>query len=476
VARVLVLGAGIGGLSAAIHARLKGHEVTVLEKSGTVGGKAAAHTHKGYRLELGPSIVILVDIYRRIFQSAGRNPDDYLRFHQLNPITRVYFEDHEPFDLPAGREQALEELFRMFPVDAKSLEELFANLDKAMPLIERTIFERPLDQIWKFLNADLMKIGKWLPVRQKYKDFIDARFQSPILRAFLYGFPSYGGQSYNSVAPGALLIPYLMLNDGVWYPEGGIGAIPESLFRLAREIGVQFQLETEMQSFDIKAKRVTGVQTNQGSISADFVISNIDRIATERLLGRSRDPQPSYSYFTISIGIRKELDGLAHHNLFIPTNFETGFRQLYERNQVPSSPIIYLNAPHVTDARCAPSGCSNLFAVVTVPSMRSDWSWSDIQSAYRDRVLGELGKYGLQLDSAEFEFEIVQTPETFANRDGNYRGSLYGPAQEERLFGMVPLRNYDEKLANLAYCGASVQPGAGMPMAALSGKFATAKL
>jgi phytoene dehydrogenase-like protein len=108
--------------------------------------------------------------------------------------------------------------------------------------------------------------------------------------------------------------------------------------------------------------------------------------------------------------------------------------------------------------------------------MRSNWSWSDIQSAYRDRVLSELGKYGLQLDSAKFEFEIVQTPETFANRDGNYRGSLYGPAQEERLFGMVPLRNYDEKLANLAYCGASVQPGAGMPMAALSGKFATAKL
>ncbi|HJP83027.1 MAG TPA: phytoene desaturase family protein [Fimbriimonadaceae bacterium] len=476
MARVLVLGAGIGGLSAAIHARLKGHDVTVIEKSGSVGGKAVARVHKGYRLELGPSIVILVDIYRHIFQSAGRNPDDYLRFHQLDPVTRVYFQGREPFDIPAGREQALEELRSLFPVDAKSLDELFSSLDKAMPLIERTIFDHPLDQIWKFLNADLMKMGKWLPVRQKYKAFIDARFQSPILRAFLYGFPSYGGQSYHSVAPGALLIPYLMLNDGVWYPEGGIGAMPESLYRLAQDIGVQFLLEAEVQSFLIEGKRIAAVQTNQGSIPAEFVISNIDRITTENLLGRSQNPEPSYSYFTISIGIPKELEGLAHHNLFIPADFQAGFRQLYEANEPPRAPIIYLNAPSVTDDSSAPRGCSNLFVVVTVPSMRSSWTWKEIQAEYREKLLGEFEKYGIQLDPAEFEFEIVQTPETFATRDGNYLGSLYGPSQEERLFGMVPLRNYDERLANLAYCGASVQPGAGMPMAALSGKFATSRL
>jgi phytoene desaturase len=470
--QVVVIGAGMGGLSAAVHARLNGHDVLVLEKGDTPGGKAAGLQIDGYRLDPGPSIVILTEIYEAVFRRAGRQMSDYLTFHRLDPFTRVYFEGAPLLDLPADREECLRLLSNRFPEDGLAIRSLMDRLDRTMPKVEASIFRRPFDQPWQMLDPNLAGIGAALGVPFKYKTFVDSWFKAPLLRAFFYGFPSYGGQTYDSVAPGALLIPYLMLSRGVYYPEGGVAAIPRAFHRLAEELGVEFRFGQEVVGLDVEKGRVTQVQTDSGGIACDSVISNVDRYTTGTWLGRKFNQRPSFSYFTMSVGVSRLVDGLSHHTLFVPGDFEQGFEDLYRKRVFPESPIVYMNATHLADPAVAPTGCSNLFMVVTSPALEEDLDWNASQTEARTRTLATLAKFGFTFDASEIQFERIQTPAYFAEAHGNYRGSLYGPDEKHRLFKTMPNRNWDEKVKNLFYCGGSVQPGAGLPMVTLSGKFA----
>ncbi|AIE86942.1 phytoene desaturase family protein [Fimbriimonas ginsengisoli] len=473
--QVVVVGGGQGGLSAAIYARLRGHDVMLLERSGVLGGKAAGIELSGYRLDPGPSIVILPRIYEQVFQDAGRNMADYLRFQRLDPISRVCFEGQPALDLPAGRAE-IERLVReIAPGDAPNFTRLMANLDHVTPHIDRSIFAHPYDRPWQLADPHLVAFAMRFDLRATYKELVDGWFQSPLLRAFFYGFPSYGGQTYDSKAPGALMIPYLMLQEGVFYPEGGVSAIPAAFERLARELGVEFRTSANVTKLKMDGPRLGGVHLESGEVvAADAVISNVDRSTTREWLGDIDRRPPSLSYFTVHLGVRRRLPGLRHHTLLIPSDFERGFETLYRHRQFPEPPIVYLNDTTSTDASTAHPGCTNLFAVVTSPAEEDHLDWA---GDYRSRVIATLARFGIVIDEAEIDFERTQTPTYFREMHGNYRGSLYGVDEKSRLFGgLFPLRNRDEQIDNLFYCGGSVQPGAGLPMVTLSGRFAASYL
>ena len=474
---VVVLGGGVGGLSAAIYARLAGHDVCLLEGSEVVGGKAAGIEIGGYRLDPGPSIVILTRIYEQLFRDAGRRMEDYLTFQRLDPISRVYFGQEAPIDLPANRDECERLVDDISPADGKNFREIMGKLDKVSPHIDRSIFARPFDAGLQLVNLDLLSMARYFNVQASYKHLIDGWFESPLLRAFFYGFPSYGGQSYESKAPGALLIPYLMIQEGVYYPVGGVSAIPKALEKLARELGVEIRTGCKVTGLEASGKRVTVAELSDGSkVKADAFISGIDRLTTKAWLGEVSDVQPSYSYFTLHWGIRRKIDGLQHHTLLVPKDFEKGFERLYKERRFPNPPIVYLNETTELDPSAAPVGCSNLFAVVTSPAIEKGFEWEMETEICRTEVLRVMTDAGIEIHPDEIDFERVQNPLYFAQAHGNYRGSLYGPDEAHRLFGMLPLRNYDETHRNLFYCGGSVQPGAGLQMVVLSGKFAAGKL
>lgn len=474
--QVVVIGAGLGGLSAAIHARLGGHEVLVLEQSSQVGGKATGIETQGYRLDPGPSIIILKRIYDDVFRRAGRNIDDYVQFKQLDPFSRVYFEGESSLDLPADRDDCLQVLEERFPTDAKSFKALLTKLDGVIGKVNNSIFKRPYDHIWQLIDWRLLSMAKFANPRSTYKQIVDRSFQHHLLRAFFYGFPSYGGQTYDSVAPGAFFIPFLMLSEGVYYPEGGVSAIPEAFHRLAQELGVQFRLSAKVDRIDVEEGRVTAVHVGNERIGCDAVISNVDRFTTGKWLGRTYNQSPSLSYFTMHWGVRRKVEGLSHHTLLVPKDFEQGFEDLYRKRNFPGSPIVYLNATHIEDPTTAPDGCSNIFAVVTSPAQEDHLDWREVEEIGKERIMRTMDKFGFGLSASELDFERVQTPAYFAEQHGNYKGSLYGPDEKHRLFGMMPNRNWDEEIKNLFYCGGSVQPGAGLPMVTLSGKFAAERL
>ena len=467
-----MIGAGVGGLSAAIHLRLKGFDVVVLEAGSVAGGKAACIQIGDFRLDPGPSIIILPRIYERLFADAGRNMSDYLVFDRLDPISRVYFEG-QIIDLPASRQSCLELIKDKAPQDAKSFQRLMAKLDKVSPHIDKSVFAHPYNEPKDMADWHLVATAMRFNVRLTYKSLVDQMFKTDLLRSFFYGFPSYGGQTYDSKAPGALMIPYLMIEEGVYYPRGGVGAIPIAFEKLARELGVEFSFNEKVESFVTSGGKVSSATSASGKIEGDVFVSNVDRLTTRGWLGQTYDTPPSFSYFTVHWGFKERLDGLGHHCLVVPSGWQRGFEQLYRSRGFPDSPIVYLNETAGHDPTCAPPGGTNLFAVVTSPAMVTHIDWEAETPVYKERIVRTVNDAGIALDPSGAVFERVQTPQYFQSQHGNYRGSLYGPDEKFRLFGgMFPLRNQEEEFSNLFYCGGSVQPGAGLPMVTLSGRFA----
>jgi phytoene desaturase len=471
VRRLVVIGAGQGGLSAAVHARLLGWDVTVLEASTVTGGKAASRETMGYRLDPGPSIVILPEVYKDVFRRAGKNPEDYLEFRRLDPVTRVVFHGlSTPIDLPAEAKAAVETLTQIAPDDGPALDRLLAVLDRVAPAVERAVFSRPIERWWQLADPRLAKAALAFGPWSTYKQTVDRMFVSPLLRAFFYGFPSYSGQTYDSKAAGALMIPYYMFRRGVWWPVGGVGSVPRAFERLARELGVEFVFGVRATGLAIEGRKAVAVTTTTGDVQATAVVSNVDRTTVGLWLGRGEPQSTSFSYMTFHWGVTRRLEGLGHHTLIVPEGFETGLQELYRHRRPPvGNEIVYLN--DTSSVGGAPEGKTNLFAVLTVPAGAARYTGQAVEASRRS-VLGHLAKHGWGFDPASCDFEQVQTPKTFAETHGNHQGSLYGPDESERLWGLLPHANRDPVLSNLFYCGGSVQPGAGLPMVTLSGMFA----
>jgi phytoene dehydrogenase-like protein len=315
-------------------------------------------------------------------------------------------------------------------------------------------------------------MGIAMRLRGNYRQQVDEWFESQIMRAFFYGFPSYSGQGLDGTGASALFIPYFMLTSGVYFPVGGVAAIPMAFERLANELGVTFRLGDAVAKVDTDGNQVTQVRTQSGEIYiADRFIANVDRFTFGSLLGREVDVAPSFSYFTMHAGVPRRIQGLSHHNLLIPRDFVDSFDDLYKKRIFPRHPIVYVNDTTMNDPEAAPTGSTNLFSVVTCPAMESHLDWEFEKLRAETATTDTLARFGIQLDDAEFC--RIQTPQTFADRDKNFKGSLYGVDETFRPFkGMMPFPNHDPQYQNLRYCGGSVQPGAGLPMVTLSGRFA----
>lgn len=464
----LVVGGGQAGLSAAIHLRLLGLDVSLIEQRNELGGKAAGFVEQGFHLDPGPSIVISPWIYADVFRRCGERINDWLPMKRLPQIFRIHREDGRPsLDLPASRQEFLD----CIPEDKQGLDRLFCQIDTVYDHLKETIFDRPFDRPWQLLDPGLVATALPFDVRLSYKALVDTYVRSPEMRALFYGFPSYSGQTFHSKAAGALMVPYLMAEEGVWFPDGGVAAIPASFAQLAKAQGVQMRQGVKAESTRLEGRMAKAVVDQNGEEhTADIIVFAMDRLTVEeRLLGRTVKKTPSYSYFTLHFGLSRQFDGLAHHSLLLPDDFEAGFHDLYDGLLPPSSPVVYLNSTP------APAGCHNLFVVLTVPAIHPHFDWAEEEPRQRELALRMMERFGWPIRSDDVIFERHQSPVTFLERDGSWKGSLYGPLGAERLFGLFPLSNEDSALRNVFYAGGAVQPGAGLPMATLSGKFVADK-
>jgi len=469
--KLLILGGGIGGLSASIYARLNGYDVTLLEKSSFTGGKAGQVVVNGYHFDPGPSIMIMPWVYRDIFALAGKNFDDYIELIPLKYMFSLIDSNNNIYKFPINRDLILNYVRENFIDDYASFKKIFDIGDKIYPLTKKTVFESPFLNFNQLLNLNFIKMGFYFNPLKTHKNFVDEIFKSDILRALFYGFPSYSGLTYNDANPGALLIPYIMANEGVYYPKGGIGNLVKVMESLAIELGVNFNLNEDIKQINLEKNFIKSVQTQKSTYYADFFISNIDKQTTKKLAGiKSLDYKASFSFATYQIGYKGQIDyRIDHHTLLLPEDWMAYYDDLYNNDKFYKNQIIYVNRNSITESMDHKQN-DNLFFVLTVPSLGNNFDWNKFD--IKNYIVEQLRKFKIELDISKIEAERIQTPLYFEEAHSNYKGALYGPTKKNWTWQMFPQKNLIEGIKNLSLCGGTVQPGAGLPMSALSGKFA----
>ena len=479
---IAIIGAGIGGLSAAIRLAAAGKRVAVFEQNSAVGGKMGQICEAGFCWDTGPSVITMRPVLDDLFASAGRQLDDYLTLQPVEPLTRYFYPDGIRLD--ASRDLSVMAT-QIAQLDERDVEGYLAYLAYAARIHRITgpvfIYDRP--PTWRSFTrvppGDMFHIDPLRTMSAAIRSFV----RSPHLRQLLERFATYVGASPYQAPATLNVIAHVELTGGVWYPQGGIYAIARALRRLAEELGVDIYTDCPVQNIVVENKRVRGVMLNQGGFQpAQAVVANVDvatvyqkllplDIAIPNRVKPLTDGEPSCSGFILLLGIDKKHPELAHHNIFFSGNYPDEFNAIFQRGVPPDEPTIYVAITSKSDPEHAPDGAENWFVLVNAPPLGSQFDWSTQAGFYRDLVLARLAQFGLDVRE-HIQIERMITPVDLAHQTGAWRGALYGTSSNSRWTAFRRPNNRCPDVSGLYFAGGTTHPGGGVPMVTLSGRVA----
>ena len=481
---VVVIGAGLGGLAAAIRLAARGVRVRVLEKNATPGGKVNLHRGGGYAFDTGASLLTMRHVVADLFESAGRRLEDYLDLEPLDPICRYRWPDGTTLDASTDLARTADEIRRIAPQDVDAFRRFLDDARRKYEVAERTFLAHSLNDLPKLLRPryarDLAVISSWRTLAAHVRTY----FRSPHLRQLFNRFATYNGSSPFRTPATFALIPYVEFGLGAWYVRGGMYALPSALARLATELGVEIRTDAAVDEILISGGRVRGVRLTDGEEQlCDAVVANSDAVETYRRLispqhrrrfndRRLARLEPSCSGFVLLVGTARRYASLAHHNIFFSRDYEAEFRALFDDLRPAADPTIYVCATSRTDPTQAPDGHENLFILVNAPATSEHTAWANEAESYRDLILEKLESYGLENLRAAADYEHRITPEDFREVYGAHRGAIYGISSNKLTSAFLRPPNKSREVAGLYFAGGATHPGGGIPLVLLSGKMA----
>jgi diapolycopene oxygenase len=479
--KTVVIGSGLGGISAAISLRQEGCEVDLYEKNGQIGGKLNQLQAEGYTFDLGPSILTLPHIFERLFERSGKKMADYIPIRTVRPHWRNFFEDGTVINLFPEPDKMAEEAERVAPGTAEEVEAFLAYAARQYDLIEPGYFEAGLDSVrdfmrfyglWNFRHFDLLR---------SMHGGVAKRISNPHLRDVFDFFIKYVGSSAYD-APGFMnCMPTIQFRHDLWYVDGGMYGIARGLGKLMDEIGVRVHLNHEVKRIGKSAGRVNGLEFADGTtVAADIVVSNMEVIPAYRdLLGESgkyfqaleKRLEPACSGLVLDLGLDCKYEQLAHHNFFFSGNQKEHFNSVFRKKEIPHDPTLYLVAASRTDPSVAPEGCDCLKILPHIPYLNEKTPYTREDClALKERILDKLERMGLTDLRRHIVFEHVWTPFDIRKNYYSNGGSIYGVVSNRwknfAFKGPKQSPLYD----NLFFTGGSVNPGGGMPMVVLCGQ------
>ena len=476
--RVAVVGAGLGGLSAAASLAAAGYAVTLFEKNPQLGGKLNVLERDGFSFDLGPSIMTLPQIFRDLFARAGKRFDDYVALRPVSPHWRNFFEDGKIIDLDPDHDRMRAELAKLGPNLEAPFRDFLAYSRQQYDAVERGYFREGIDTLgallrhygWSvfeldFLNTMHRAVRRRLPERH--------------LRDIFDFFIKYVGSSAVRAPAFMNLMPHIQFGFGLWYIDGGMYALARGLERLLGELGVDIRLNCEVTEIVKQGRGVSGVRAGGAFHAADWVVCNMEVIpAYQRLLDmppaalrRLRRFEPACSGLVIHLGVDRVYDCLAHHNFFFSGNQAKHFDTVFRKHELPDDPTLYVVAPSRTDPAVAPAGHDNIKVLPHIPWIDDAHPRSrEDYLALRTRVLEKLERMGLTDLRKHIVVEDFWTPYDIRERYYSNGGSIYGVVTDvwKNLAFKAPKRS--REFSNLLFVGGSVNPGGGMPMVVLSGQ------
>lgn len=478
--RVIVVGAGIGGLVAAVRLARAGARVLLLEQGPALGGKMGEVRDAGFRWDTGPSVVTMRHVLAATYEAAGSRLEDELELVPVDPLTSYRWEDGTRLDLRADPDATLEAIRAIEPRDVDGWQRYLAHVAELHRIAGELFMYGDPPTPRTFLRIgprDARTLAPWRTMGA----VIDDHLQSPYLRQLAGRFATYVGASPFR-APAALnVIAHVELAGGVWYPRGGIYAIARSLGDLAQRAGVEVRTGARVERILVEGGRAVGVAIEGGGIErADGVIANVDATLVARDLlpagtvsrwrrRRMERAEPSLSGFILLLGTRTGAEPLGHHTICFSSDYRAEFRALFGEGRTAAEPTVYLAATSATDPGHAPAGHENPFVLVNAPALVPGRPWDEAAiAAERARVLDRLGRFGLD-PRGRIVAERTITPADLAERTGSWRGALYGRSSNALLAAVERAPNASREVRGLWLAGGSAHPGGGVPMVMLSG-------
>jgi phytoene desaturase len=488
--RVIIVGAGLGGLSAACHLVGRGHDVMVVERASEPGGRAGRLVRDGFTFDTGPTVLTMPGLLEATVRAAGAELSDLLTLRRLDPAYRARFADGSTIRVRAHPQAMAEEIRSTCgPDEAAAFERFCGWLERLYALEIPAFVDRNYNHVTDLVRPvgpalRLVQLGGLRSLHRAVASF----FSDERLRR-LFSFQAlYAGMSPHRARAAYAVITYMDTVAGVYAAEGGIGAVPRALATAAAKNGATFHFGVEVERVlraDGPRGAVRGVKTADGEvIMADAVVVNADLPTAYRTLlpglsapGHRRRRAYSPSAFVWHVGIRSRPSGdIAHHNIHFGRDWKGAFRALLQDGRRMPDPSVLVSVPTASDPSLAPPGESTLYVLEPVPNLSGNVDWSTDREQSRDRLATLLSRWGyLPENGAEIVTEQVADPTTWA-RDGLAAGTPFSLAHTFFQSGPFRPRNVDSRVPGLVFAGSGTVPGVGVPMVLISGRLAAERV
>ena len=476
---VIVIGSGIAGLAVSIRLALKGYNVQVFEQNSYPGGKLSSFSIKDYRFDAGPSLFTMPHLVTELFKLAGEDVKNYFEFSKKEIACNYFWQDGTSFTAYGERKKFLKEVEKIFDEPQYNVDQYLKKAKKKYDLTSSLFLEQSLHKLKTFISLDTLKALFQLKTFELQKSLHQANtqsFSSPHLIQLFDRYATYNGSDPYQTSGIMTLIQHLESAYGTFVPKKGMVSITESLFGLAKRLGVKFSFETGVKEIKVKLGVVSGIKTNSGSFSSDYVISNMDVFHTyKKLLPNEIPPinrlkqERSSSAVIFYWGIKQSFPDLDLHNIFFSKNYKKEFQAIFKDKTVSEDPTIYINITSKEVVGDAPKGCENWFIMINTPADHGQ-DWTQIVNRLRSHIITNISKR-LNVDLKNLIVcEEVLTPPDIESKTQSYMGALYGASSNDTMAAFLRHPNFSNRIKNLYFCGGSVHPGGGIPLCLLSAK------
>ncbi len=473
--KVIIIGAGFGGLSAAALLAYKGFDVTVFEKNDQSGGRASVYREKGFTFDMGPSWYLMPDVFEKFFAEFGKKPTDFFELKRLDPAYRIYHGKNEYVDVSADLEKNMALFEAMEPGSAKQLTRYLAQSKYQYDVSMSDFLYKDYTSLMDFFNRRMLVEGRKLHVFESLDTYTRRYFKSDKLRKILeYSMVFLGGAPKNTPAIYSLM-SHIDFNLGVWYPTGGIGAVVQAIEKVARSYGAHFAFNTPVERIIVEDKQARAVVVNGQTIEADIIISGADYKHTESTLLTKENQTYSKKYwdkrtlapsaFMLYLGYDRKIAGLEHHTLFFDNDWVRHFDAIFEHPEWPEHPSYYVSCASKTDPTIVPPGGEALVILVPIAAGLEDTD--EIREKYTEKVLVHLESL-LGQNLHDTVVKKVFSQRDFASMFNAYKGTALGLSHTLMQTAVFRPRHQSKKVSNLYYTGQYTHPGIGMPMCLIS--------
>ncbi len=485
--KVVIIGAGIGGIAAAALLAQKGFDVEVYEKNNSPGGRCGQIIREGHRFDLGATILLMPSLYRKVFSELGISLDRELQTTSLDPIYKLFFDNGLEFRFTRNEEAMKTQLEVIEPGSFKKYQKYIKEGYTFFNLAMKDLLIKNYYNLFQFVNFKslllLLKLKSW----KKHTTYIRRFFKDEHLQmAFTFQNIYVGQNPFNSPAFFAML-PGAEIKEGALFPKGGMHRIVQQLLETGTKSGVKYNYGKPVKKIITNGTKAVGILLEDETlINADLVIANvdlpyvynkllIDKKKTKSLNGKKY----AYSAIVFHWGLDKVFPQLEHHSVFLSDPYENGLNRIFKDKSLSDNPSFYIHSPVRTDPSAAPKNHDTLSVIVPVAHVDTNYSqdWNRINQIARSGVIRRLQKSGIENIEDHIKFEFCYMPKKWERTYNVAKGSVFGSLRHS-IFQMGYFRphNKHRKIKNLYFAGGSTHPGNGVPLVLLSAKLTTERI